>query len=45
LRDEVEIELTLGALGLPAWPLVRRKLLRFFHYRHAVTRAACVGTT
>jgi ligand-binding SRPBCC domain-containing protein len=45
LRDEVQIELPLGALGWPAWPLVRRKLHRLFGYRHAVTRAACGGAT
>lgn len=45
LRDEVRIELPLGVLGLPAWPLVRRKLRRLFRYRHEVTRAGCVGAT
>ena len=41
LRDEVELELPLGILALPAWPLVRRKLRRMFEYRHEVTRANC----
>jgi hypothetical protein len=35
MRDRVEYRLPLGALGLPALPLVRRQLGRIFDYREA----------
>ena len=44
LRDEIEYEPPLGALGRVAAPLlVERRLRKLFDYRHAVTRAWCEG--
>lgn len=44
LRDEVEYEPPLGALGRLAAPLlVEPRLRRLFDYRHEVTRAWCEG--
>jgi ligand-binding SRPBCC domain-containing protein len=41
LRDEIDYELPLGALGrLLGGPMVRRKLQRMFDYRHEQTRLA-----
>jgi len=44
LRDEVEYEPPLGALGRLATPFViEPRLRRLFDYRHEVTRAWCEG--
>ncbi len=44
LRDEVEYETPLGALGRLAAPLlVEPRLRRLFDYRHRVTREWCEG--
>jgi len=44
LRDEVEYEPPLGALGRLAAPLlIEPRLRRLFDYRHEVTRAWCEG--
>jgi ligand-binding SRPBCC domain-containing protein len=45
LSDEIDLELPLSPLSLPARPLVRLQLQRLFEYRHAVTRAAVEGAT
>ena len=41
LRDEVDLELPLGRLARPAWPLARLQLQRLFAFRHEATRRAC----
>jgi ligand-binding SRPBCC domain-containing protein len=42
LRDEIEFEPPLGALGAPLVPfLVEPKLEKMFNYRHEVTRRWC----
>jgi ligand-binding SRPBCC domain-containing protein len=44
LRDEIEYEPPLGALGrLLAPVLVEARLRKLFDYRHEVTRAWCEG--
>jgi ligand-binding SRPBCC domain-containing protein len=44
LRDEVDFETPLGALGRLAAPLlVEPRLRRLFEYRHGVTREWCEG--
>jgi len=44
LRDEIEFETPLGALGRVAAPLlVEPRLKRLFDYRHSVTREWCEG--
>jgi ligand-binding SRPBCC domain-containing protein len=44
LRDEVDFETPLGALGRMASPLVvEPRLRRLFEYRHRVTREWCEG--
>jgi ligand-binding SRPBCC domain-containing protein len=44
LRDEIEFETPLGALGRLAAPLlVEPRLKRLFDYRHRVTREWCEG--
>lgn len=45
LRDEVDFETPLGALGRRAAPLlVEPRPRRLFEYRHHVTREWCEGT-
>ncbi len=42
LRDDIEYELPLGALGrIFGGPVAKRQLERLFEYRHRVTREAC----
>lgn len=44
LRDDIEYELPLGALGrVFGGAFARRELERLFTYRHEVTRKACEG--
>ena len=44
LRDEVELALPFGPLGLLGWPLARRRLEKMFAYRHAKTREAVLAS-
>lgn len=46
LRDEIDYELPLGALGrLFGGPFARRELERLFDYRHEVTRRECLAAS
>jgi len=46
LKDDIEFELPLGALGrFVGGPIARMMLDRMFEYRHEVTRRACETTS